>query len=243
MTSIANTTHTTDRTTGDVTAPPDLPNAFDLLLRGQKELDRQIEDPRSHGAIIRKLLLLSVLGLVGHGFVVGLSIQLFGSSGALRVAEVMRGPVALWLPVAFVIALIGALSICLPSFYFYTQLAGLDASFRLVTVQALRVQATTSVFLFGALPIFLALALTSIVTEVVSPELVVLLGLGMPFVVGLTGVKALFTGFRHMLTYVEITHERRGRFLLRLLVMWAGVYTVVAPVAVYRAAERLASLF
>lgn len=239
MTSIAENTPTSPA--NDAT-PLDVPSSLDLLLRGQRELDRILEDHRAHGAVIRKLLLFSVLGLAAHGFVVGLSAQLFDLSvPAFR--ALTSGPAAAWMPVAFVTAFLGALSICLPSFYFYTQLAGLDASFRLVTVQALRVQATTAVFLVGALPIYLAVALTGAVTDAIAPEVVVFIGMAMPFLIGLAGLRALFLGFRHMLSYVEITHQRRGRFLLRLLGLWAAVYTFIAPVALFRATQQLAALF
>jgi hypothetical protein len=215
---------------------------FDLILRGQQELDGLLEDERNHAPIIKKLLAIAVLGLAAQGFTVGLASHLFGAD--LWIFErILRGPIMIWMPLAFVVAFLGALSICLPSFYFYTQLSGLDASFRLVTAQALRTQATTSVFLFGALPIYLAVALTSIVTDAISPDLVLLCGFASPFLVGLTGVRALYRGFRHMLTYLDITHQRRGAFLLRMLVAWSVVYTAIAPVALHRAVVSFAELF
>src|SRR5687768_9539920 len=219
MTSIADNISVTSE-------PSALPSAFDLILRGQQELDSLLEDERNHAPIIRKLLAIAVLGLAAQGFTVGLSVQILGTD--LWIFErIAHGPVALWMPICFVVAFLGALSICLPSFYFYTQLSGLDASFRLVTAQALRTQATTSVFLFGVLPMYFALALTSVVTEIVPGDTVVLFGFVTPFVVGLTGVTALYRGFKHMLTHVEITHERRGGFLMRAVLAWSAVYTAV----------------
>jgi hypothetical protein len=217
-----------------------LPGAFDLMLRGQHALDHALEDESSHLPIIRRLIGLSTIGLAAHGAIVGLSIHLLGASGPW--SELFRGPVVAYLPVSFVAAFLGALAICLPSFYFYTQIAGLDASFRLVTAQAARAQATTSVFLFGSLPIYLALALTSVVTKAIDPSIVIAVGLAMPFLVGLTGVRALFRGFRHMLDYVDITHARRGRVLLRLIGLWSIVYSTIAPVALYRAIELASAI-
>jgi hypothetical protein len=217
-------------------------SAFNLILRGQRELDALLEDENNHSSLIKNLLLLAVLGLAAQGFVVGLTSQFFEQS-MFMFDDIVRGPVMLWMPIAFVVAFLGALSICLPSFYFYTQLSGLDASFRLVTAQALRTQATTSVFLFGVLPIYLAVALTSVVTRSVSADVVMLFGFMSPFVVGLAGVRALYRGFKHMLGHVPITHQRRGAFLLRMLVAWSIVYTAVAPVALYRAVVSLANLF
>ena len=236
MTSIAETAPITH-------APSSLPSAFDLILRGQRDLDVLLQDERNHSPIIRKLLTVAILGLAAQGMTVGLTMQFFGADRISFYADVVRGPIVLWMPFAFLAAFLGALSICLPSFYFYTQLSGLDASFRLVTAQALRTQATTSVFLFGVLPIYLAVALTSVVTKEIAPAAVVLVGFASPFLVGLTGVRALYRGFRHMLSYVEITHERCGAFLLRMLVAWSAVYTAIAPVALYRAVTALAQLF
>jgi hypothetical protein len=235
MTSIADT--------APVAVNSDLPSAFDLILRGQRDLDVLLQNEANHVPIIRKLLTIAVLGLAAQGFTVGLTAQVLGADEMVLFGDMVSGPIAAWMPVCFVVAFLGALSICLPSFYFYTQLSGLDASFRLVTAQALRTQATTSVFLFGVLPIYLALGLTSIVTHAVAPDTVVFFGFVSPFVVGLTGVVALYRGFKHMLTYLDITHERRGDFLLRALVAWSGVYTAIAPVALYRAVTAMADLF
>jgi hypothetical protein len=235
MTSIAET--------APIETPSTLPSAFDLILRGQHDLDELLEEESNHAPIIRKLLAVAVFGLAAQGFTVGLTAELLGAGTIPVVREAVAGPIALWMPIAFVIAFLGALSICLPSFYFYTQLSGLDASFRLVTAQALRTQATTSVFLFGVLPIYLALGLTSVVTDLLPPDTVLLLGLVSPFAVGLTGLFALHRGFRHMLTHLEITHYRRGNFLLRAVLAWSLVYTTVAPVALYRAVTWLAGIF
>ena len=81
---------------------------------------------------------MSVTGTVLYGAVVGLAAQFL----------TIQGPMAAWLgslplvtvPLALSGAFLLALVVRLPSFYFYTQLSGLDASFRLITTQALRVQ-------------------------------------------------------------------------------------------------------
>ena len=226
-----------------IPATAKLPSAFDLILRGQKDLDALLENESNHAPIIRRLLEIAVLGLAAQGFAVGLTAQILGSGSMFLFQNIVVGPTALWMPICFVVAFLGALSICLPSFYFYTQLSGLDASFRMVTAQALRTLATTSVFLFGILPIYLALGLTSIVTHSIAPDVVLICGFLSPFAVGLTGLIALYRGFKHLLTYLEITHRRRGDFLLKCLIAWSLVYTSVAPVALYRAVVAMSALF
>ena len=65
-------------------------------------------------------------------------------------------------------------------------------------------------------------------------------GLGIPFVVGLFGMRALYLGFCDLARVLPITHRRRGDFLRRMVLCWAVVYTSVAPVALYRLAEAFA---
>src|SRR5882724_7731392 len=106
---------------------------LDLVLRGQDRLNQLLQNEALLPTLIRKMLTLSVLGLLVHGLVVGATMQLIGVGSSKELSFLATGHAALWMPPVFVIAFLGALSICLPSFYFYTQLSGLDASFRLVT--------------------------------------------------------------------------------------------------------------
>jgi hypothetical protein len=208
---------------------PQTNNVFDLLIRAQAELDRMLEDPRATGSIIRMLLSVAILGLVIQGAVVG---------GVAAALEVTGSGAMLWMPAAFVIALLGALSICLPSFYFYTQLSGLDASFRLVTAQALRAQATTSVFIFGFLPFYAAWALGATIGVFEDGRVVIAAGMALPFVVGLIGLREVYRGFVRLSAVLEKTHPRRGDVLTRMVLCWGAVYSAVAPIALWRISEE-----
>jgi len=210
---------------------------FDLILRGQAHLTSVLRREEDLPATLQKLLVLSLLGLGIHGLVVGfaaevLGANLFGGAG---------GHATLWMPIAFVLAFVGALCVCLPSFYFYTQLSGLDASFRLVTAQALRAQATTAVLLLGVTPFYAALVLAGALGFIESAHHVIVAGLVVPFVVALFGMHALYRGFCDLAQVLPLTHQRRGHFLRRMVVCWAVVYTSVAPVALYRIGEALSS--
>lgn len=209
---------------------------FDLLLRERRTLDGLVRDERALPRTTQRLLLLALLGLFVHGLVLGLTAQLLPPELAGPFSA--RGHPALWMPLSFTGAFLGALAICLPSFWFYTQLSGLDASFRLVTAQALRAQATTSVLLLGVLPFYAAYALACAL-HALDGSYVVAIGYALPFVVGLFGVHALYRAFEELLLHLPRTHQRRGNFLLRLVVCWAAVYTAVAPVALWRLAEAL----
>ncbi|XXF80357.1 hypothetical protein P2318_11560 [Myxococcaceae bacterium GXIMD 01537] len=217
--------------------PGPVPGMFDLVLRGEARLNRLLRDEVHLPELIQKLLSLSVLGLAIHGGVLGGAASLFARDEALTFFQ--RGLPVLWMPLAFVGAFLGALCICLPSFYFYTQLSGLDASFRLVTAQALRTQATSSVILLGVLPFYAAWLLGTVVGVFDSAWLALAAGMGLPFVVGLSGIRAMYRGFGDLAQHLPITHRRRGAFLQRLVVCWAGVYACVAPVALFRLAQAL----
>ena len=211
---------------------------FDLLLRGQDRLTALLTDERELPGIIQQMLGLSVFGMAVHGLVVGLAAQFLAGC----TTHLALGHAALWMPLAFPLAFLGAVCICLPSFYFYTQLAGLDASFRLVTAQALRAQATTSVLLLGVLPFYAAIALTCAVGIVDQADLVLLAGMALPFLTGLFGISAVHDGFLALARVLPITHARRGNVLGRLVLCWGAVYSVIAPVALYRISEALQKL-
>jgi hypothetical protein len=207
---------------------------YELVLRDNAGLDRFIVEPELQESGVRQLLGVSVAGTLLYGAMVGLVAQLSGEIGWLG-----RWPV-LTLPLALTGAFLGALAICLPSFYFYTQLSGVDASLRIVTGQALRAQARTSVLLLGVLPIYVALALASVVGLIEGGSALVSWGLALPFLVGLWGLRSLWSSFRRLSTTLPVAHVRRPCFLPRMVLAWGLVYSVVAPVALSRLIEALA---
>ena len=124
------------------------------------------------------------------------------------------------------------------SFYYYTQLAGLDASAGLIVVQSLRVMARTGALLLGIQPFFVALALAAHL-GLLPHHGVLAAGLVSPFVVGLAGIVSLHRSFRGLLQVVPITHPRRGDFVLRFILAWGGLYLTVAPLALWKAGALL----
>ena len=218
--------------------PP--PGMFDLILRGPARLNALMRDESALPGVTQKLLLLSLLGLSVHGLAVGLAFEFLAARGLDVPLD--QGHPMLWMPLASVLAFVGALCICLPSFYFYTQLSGLDASFRLVTAQALRAQATTSVLLLGVLPFYVAWVLACELGFFSSAQQVLNVGLFLPFAVGLLGVRAVYLAFSEMARHLPATHARRGNFVRRMVVGWGAVYSVVAPVALVRLVEVLSKV-
>ena len=213
---------------------------FTLVMRDDAGLDSALLDDQRLPGTLRGLLFWSVLGLFVHGLAVGVVAQL-ATGGAL--ASSLSAWLGLWpvlaLPLGLTGAFVGALMICLPSFYFYTQIAGLDAPFRVVTAQALRVKARTSVLLLGCLPFYVALALASVAGLVDDVTMVIAVGLGLPFAIGLAGIESLRKSFARLASVLPITHPRRVRFLNVLSLAWGAVFTAVTPVALYRLVEWL----
>src|SRR5205823_6171141 len=101
----------------------------------------------------------------------------------------------LWL--AYTIGLIAAMGVCLPSFYFYSLLAGIKISMLQVATLSMTGMAATSLMLLGILPIFVALLLGSIVFQL-DPQTLqasLTLGLGLQFLAGLWGARSVHLGF------------------------------------------------
>jgi hypothetical protein len=220
----------------EAAAPTSPRSMFDLILRGRERLDDLLRDDAQLASAAQKLLALSLLGLLVHGLVLGLASAMLPASAVGSFAA--RGHPWLWMPLSFAGAFVGALGLCLPSFWFYTQLSGLEASVRLVAAQALRAQATASVLLLGVLPFYAAYALAAAL-RLVDPSFVVTVGLVLPFAIGLRGVWALFRAFESLADVLPHSHRRRGNFLVRMVLAWSGIYTAIAPVALWRLGEAL----
>ncbi len=235
-------TTSTDFITPTSEREDDLPGMFDLVLSDQARLDGLMLDESRVRGVIEQLLALSVLGLFLTGLSIGVAAEAIEVPRFSSLFGLSTGTAVLWMPLTAVAAFLGALSICLPSFYFYTQLAGIDASFRLVTAQALRAQATTSVLLLAALPVFLAVALANVVVGAFTGTFVLWFGILLPFVVGLFGIGSVYRSFSRLALRLPKTHARRGKFIRRLVIAWGGVYTFVAPVAVVRIGQALSGI-
>jgi hypothetical protein len=138
---------------------------------------------------------------------------------------------------AYNLGLIGASCICLPSFYFFALLTGVRLTMLQIVAQVLRAKATSALVLIGILPIYVAVVLGMVVFKapVLTQEYCLYLGVALPFVAGLAGVRSIYHGVLGMAE--TLPPERRCRrecFLRRLTVSWAAVYTAVSPVMVYR---------
>jgi hypothetical protein len=143
---------------------------------------------------------------------------------------------ALSLLLAYTLGLIAASGICLPSFYFYGLLAGVKISMLQVTTHVLKGKATTAIMLMGILPIYVA-AMLGLIAFGAPPEVlqaVLILGLALPFLAGLWGVRAIYRGFMRLADTLPVhCRDQRACFLRRLTLSWAACYTSVTPLMIY----------
>jgi hypothetical protein len=207
----------------------------ELMLKDQKRLDSLIRDESRAPDLIPRLVAIALVGFTIFGIAATLILNLGGSIPSWV-------PRANWydgtwanLTLAYVLGLVAATGVCLPSFYFYGLLAGVKLSMVQSVAHSVKCLAITAVVLVGALPIYVAVSLGMIVFSA-EPELMrmtITLGLLLPFVAGLWGVKTLFLGFKDLGdTMAPSRKAERARFLRRLTVAWAACYTAVTPVMI-----------
>jgi hypothetical protein len=146
---------------------------------------------------------------------------------------------------AYLIGLIAAACICLPSFYFFALLAGVRMTMLQIAGQVVRCNATSALALFGILPIYVAVILGLIIFKAPTEflEYGLYLGLVLPFIAGLEGVRAIYRGVLSMADTLPLAcRQERLCFFRRLTFSWALCYTAVAPVMIYRLWDVFASL-
>jgi hypothetical protein len=237
----------------------------ELLLKDQRRLDQIARSPQAQRELIPRLLWV---GLIGYTLFAGVLAVIFDCAGlwprltptATWLSDRSRPLIAMvrnvdgtglrhWfdgsalhLIAAFAIGLVGAIGVCLPSFYFYGLLAGVRTSMLHVTMNALKGLASGAVAVLGALPIYLAMMLGLIIFGA-HHSLVgraCILGLGLPFVTGLYGTRSLYIGFMGLAdTMREQDRCSRSCFLRRLLFAWSACYTAVTPVLIFAILEYL----
>jgi len=215
----------------------------ELLLKDQRRLDAMIRDDALARNLIPRLLAVALLGLTVFGIAVTVIMNLGGE-------QLTWVPPARWsdgtfasLTLAYVLGPIAALGVCLPSFYFYGLLAGVKLTMLRAATYAVKCQAVAAVVLVGVLPIYVALALGMIVfsAPVESMLFTIALGLALPFMAGLAGVRSLFVGFTDLADTLPSCHKTsRACFLRRLTLAWSVCYTAVTPVMIYWLWTRLA---
>ncbi len=233
-----------------VSCPPDLPcdaigfekaqhstlGLVELFLKDRPRVDQLIRETTRQAELVPRLLAIVLAGFSIYGVAVSTILSVARTDLPWLPAARWADGSALWLILAYDLGLVAACGVCLPSFYFYGLLSGIRTSMLQVTLYALKGLAATSVALVGILPVYVALALGLVVfhgpQDLVKEALY--LGLALPFVAGLWGIRSIHMGFMGLTdTLGEERRASRGCFLRRLITAWGACYTAVTPVMIY----------
>lgn len=214
----------------------------ELMLKHPDDVDRLTRDHQRQGELVPRFLAISLVGfaLFGIAATVMLNVAMaLGNSQAWPVGI----PTARWgdwsfanLTIAYVVGLIAATGVCLPSFYFFGLLAGVRPTMLGVLAHAMKGKSVAAVTLVGIVPIYVAVVLAMIVFRLPAglTQLTLFGVLALPFVAGLNGVRSLYVGFMPLVDTLPVERRCRRACLLRRLVgAWSACYTVVTPLMVY----------
>jgi hypothetical protein len=211
----------------------------ELLLKDPARVDRMTRDEARLVELIPRFLALALGSFTIYSLAMSAVLH-FVPAEALPpvIRDHWSGGVAptfsLW--AAYTIGMIAASGICLPSFYFFGLLAGVRLSFVQNVAHIVKGIGATSIMLVGLLPVYVAVALGLEVFGASDSWLGYssYLGLAMPFIAGLWGVRSIHRGFVSLVdTIPEDQRYGRGRFLRRLTLAWAACYTAVTPVMIW----------
>jgi hypothetical protein len=226
----------------------------ELLLKDPVQVDRLTRDEARQSELIPRLLALVVLCFTSYSLVLAAVLHFIPRKALPSiVAERWSGSVAcvaaLW--AAYTFGMIAASGICLPSFYFFGLLAGARLSVAQTVAHVVKGKGATAIMLLGLLPIYFTVVLGMIVfnAPIDKLEWSVYLGLALPFLAGLWGVRSIYRGFLNSDDLpvrgrcLELAKDDRlGRviFLRRLIIAWAVCYTAVTPVMIWTLWKMLA---
>ena len=131
----------------------------ELMLKNQRRLDALIREESRAPDLIPRLLAVALVGFTIFGIAATLILNLAGSLPSW--VPRARWSDGTWanLTLAYVLGLVAATGVCLPSFYFYGLLAGVKLSMIQSVAHAVKCLAVTAVVLVGALPIYVAIML------------------------------------------------------------------------------------
>ncbi|HWY85533.1 MAG TPA: hypothetical protein VNX28_02350 [Gemmataceae bacterium] len=215
----------------------------ELLLKQPAGVDELNRQPRRQREMFPRFVLIGETGFVIYAVVMVLVLNL-APSAALTHRPLLPLPSASWedgsglgLILAYTLGVLLAACVCLPSFYFYSLLAGVRITWLQITSLVGKGTAANAILLLGILPIYVAVALGLVIFEarVETLELAVNIGLALPFVTGFWGLWSIYTG----IVAISENSPYQGQcprhcFLRRLIFSGAAVYAAVVPVMIYR---------
>jgi hypothetical protein len=222
----------------------------EMLLKDPGRLRRLAHDPARQRDLVPRFLLIAIVGYLIFSGMMVLLLNL-ATAAKLPAAGPLAVPPAQWsdgsaiaLPIAYTLSIVLASCVCLPSFYFYSLLAGVRLTWLQIVAVVLKGTAFNAVILLGLVPIYLAVMLGMIVFGA-PPEALgwsLVLGLMLPFVAGLWGLRSIYLGIADLAAAMPVEWRcQRTCLLRRLTLSWAAVYSAVLPVMIYRLWEWIAA--
>ena len=212
---------------------------LELLLKNPAVINALNRRPNWQRELFPRLVLISECGFIVYAAIMALLVN-FAPAGTLAND---RLPSASWhdggalgLVLAYTLGIFLAAGVCLPSFYFYSLLAGVKITWLQITSLIGKGSAANAVLLFGILPIYVAGMLGLIVLDAPRPWIAwgLRVGLVLPFFSGLWGLRAIYVGILDLGGNPSNASAcPRVCFLRRLTFSWAAVYAVVVPVMIY----------
>jgi hypothetical protein len=214
----------------------------ELVLKNPERLDALNRDEHRQAELIPRFLGIVLVSYTLFGIALALILnatpaEAFPSQGLPVPPAHWHDGSAFGLILAYDFGLVGATGICLPSFYFFSLLAGVRMSMLQLTAHIMRCTAASAVVLIGVLPVYVAVVLGLVVFQAPTAtlEFWLYLGLGLPFLAGLEGVRRIYLGVLSLAsTMGQERCAKRYCFLRRLTLSWAALYTIVSPVMIYR---------
>lgn len=227
---------------------PTFLSIVEWILKDTPRLDASLRDRTAVAGVLHRCLWIALAGFTMFGISLSILLHLAPKPAVLLPHTSWGDGSAFALIGAYDLGLIAACGICLPSFYFYGLLGGIQATMLEVAAHAARALAVTAVVLMGLLPFYLGVALLQVLFLADSKSLHVLLMVGaiLPFLAGLWGVAGLKRGFMALAkerTETKAVKLQRRAFLDLLLLAWAGVYTAVTPTMIWVLWTKLALCF
>lgn len=217
--------------------PPTITNLLDWMLADRTRFRRTLADEGLQERVLPRLLTIAAASLFLYGLVMWIVVAVTGTALPFMTGAADGRPGGLSFSLAYSLGIVGAVGICLPSFYFFALQCGFRPTLRGIVVAIAGAQALTSIFLLGILPVFAAgiLGAERLGGGATALSVWAKLGLLLPLVAGLVGASEVHEWFTGLASTLPPEARARREGIVGFLGLWStSLYVVVAPVLVYQ---------
>ena len=232
MTTVTSTSATTAADLGSIGDPTAL-DLVNWMLTDRPRFREALADEDLQQQLLPRLLAIATGSFFAYGLIMWVVVATTGAH-----LPFMSGrPGVFSIPLAYALGIVGAVGICLPSFWFFAIQCGFRLTLRNIVIAIAGGQALTSIFLIGILPVYAAFILGAERlgggVEALSSWTVI--GLLLPLGAGLIGAAELNDWFTGLASTLPAEARARREGVVEFLGLWStGLYVVVAPVLVYQ---------